>query len=402
MSEKPIHIAGTGCCLMDYLYTRVGFESPTFRKAISHVPGDGGLRPGALVFAEDFEHYIGCPFSEWLEELTGGRAPDAENLGGPAIVSLMHASQMLFAQPVRISFHAGHGTDEAAAQMRAIIERTAVEVTDYRELEGSSPSTVVLSDPDYHEGKGERTFINTLGAAGTYTPDMLSADFFQADIRLFGATALVPLVHDHLEELLQRGREQGGINVVGTVYDFRNEQRHPGRPWPLGRSSASYPLIDLLVCDHEEALKLSGCDDVQSAVRHFLAGGIGAVVVTHGAHGYYLASQSDVFGRHPLQQRPVCQAVDEELDRTGRHVGDTTGCGDNFLGGILTSLAEQMVAGRQTELSLLNACAWGAASGGFACFYAGGTYLESVPGSKRAEVERFVTAYHEQVSREGQ
>ena len=45
-----IAIAGTGCSLMDYLFTGVDFSGPAFARYRSREPGDGGLVPGHLVF----------------------------------------------------------------------------------------------------------------------------------------------------------------------------------------------------------------------------------------------------------------------------------------------------------------------------------------------------------------
>jgi len=226
---------------------------------------------------------------------------------------------------------------------------------------------------------------------------MLGDAFFDSDIALFGATALVPQLHDGLSGLLRRARASGAVTVVGTVYDFRNEQRHPERPWPLGDSRVSFPLIDLLVCDREEALRISGCDDVSAAIATFLEGGIGSVVVTHGAQCIHLASGGGVFKAQPLTTLPVSGAINDALaagDGTG---GDTTGCGDNFLGGALTSLARQMLDGRRQGLDLVDASAWGVASGGYACFYPGGTFIEPAPGHKREHIAAYHAAYLTQI-----
>ncbi len=393
-----LHIAATGCCLMDYLYTRIDFENSVFTEALNRAAGDGGLRIGNLVFSEDFEAFCGEPFPQWLSRLTGGREPDAQNLGGPAIVALMHAAQMLGDQDVRYSLHAGHGDDASVTQIRDIISHTPIDMSAYRDVDGPTPSTVVLSDPSYYGGKGERTFINTIGAAGAYLPEMVDDTFFDADIRLFGATGLVPPLHDGFEDLLERGRRPGAVNLVGTVYDFRSEQRGPDRPWPLGDPVRSFPLIDLLVCDREEALRISGCADTTSAMTHFLDHGMGSVIVTHGAQALHLASNGGLFAEQAIMQLPVCQAVDHDLDAGGRQAGDTTGCGDNFLGGVLTSVAIQMLAGQRRDLNLTDACAWGAASGGFACFYPGGTFIEPEPGLKRRRVQSYYEAYCAQLS----
>jgi sugar/nucleoside kinase (ribokinase family) len=398
MQKNSFHIAGLGCCLMDYLYTRVDFSHPAFQKVLSQAPGDGGLNPGALVFSENFEAFAGMPFHAWLSSMTGGVAPDAENLGGPAIVALIHAAQMLNRPDVHVSFHGGHGDDQTQRQMLDIIRRTPVDASACRRVPGPTPSTVVLSDPGHNNGGGERTFVNTIGAAGAYMPDMVGDDFYRADIRLFGATALVPALHDHLTDLLRKGREHGGVNVVGTVYDFRNEQRAPERPWPLGDSLASFSLIDLLVCDREEALRISDQTTTPDAIAYFLDKGVLSVVVTHGTKPIHAASRGGVFAKLPLTCLPVSQAVDEKLSTFEQPPGDTTGCGDNFLGGVLYSLAAQMLDGAADSLDLVEACSWGAVSGGYACFYPGGTFLEAHPGQKHAAIEPYFQTYREQIA----
>jgi hypothetical protein len=41
-------------------------------------------------------------------------------------------------------------------------------------------------------------------------------------------------------------------------------------------------------------------------------------------------------------------------------------------------------------------------SGGFTCFYMGGTYLEKEPGEKRRKIEPFYESYKTQISGQGQ
>jgi hypothetical protein len=96
MSSKII-VAGTGCALADYLYTGVRCSAPTFRKYLSQKPGDGGLTPGKLVFMEELEKCAGIPYSEICKEITDGKSPDAFNIGGPGLVSLINTSQILIA-----------------------------------------------------------------------------------------------------------------------------------------------------------------------------------------------------------------------------------------------------------------------------------------------------------------
>ena len=69
-----------------------------------------------------------------------------------------------------------------------------------------TPATDVLSDPDYDNGNGERIFINSIASAWNYSPEHLDSAFFNSEILVFGGTALVPLIHDNLTELLQKAK----------------------------------------------------------------------------------------------------------------------------------------------------------------------------------------------------
>ena len=91
MNKNKIIISGTGCALVDYLYTGVKFDSPQFQKYKSKQSGDGGLIAGNLVFTEELEKFSDLPYSTILKELSGNKNPDAFNLGGPALVSLINA-----------------------------------------------------------------------------------------------------------------------------------------------------------------------------------------------------------------------------------------------------------------------------------------------------------------------
>jgi len=53
------------------------------------------------------------------------------------------------------------------------------------------------------------------------------------------------------------------------------------------------------------------------------------------------------FKEYPLTAFPNCAAVDAELNAHPEKRGDTTGCGDNFAGGALTSVVKQLAAGKK-------------------------------------------------------
>lgn len=395
-----IRISVTGCSLADCLYTGINFSAPEFRRYASRSPGDGGLVPGQLVFLSALARFAGESEDTVLKNLTAGHRMAARNVGGPAVVAAINAAQLTRNRPVAIKFYGALGTDETADFIEHTVKQTPLDISHYRRFPGNTPSTQVLSDPNFHDGKGERTFVNVIGAAGHYGPNELGNDFFDADVLFFSATALTPELHDSLTALLKRGHEAGRINMVATVFDFRNEARDPKGRWPLGESEESYRYIDLLAVDWDEARRLSGEETLETIVGFFRDHGVGSVVITHGAKAFHVWSDGRLFRRTDLEALPVSALVDADLAAHPELRGDTTGCGDNFAGGLLASLAMQLAAGaRPGELDIYDAAGWASASGGFACFCVGGTCLEKHPGEKYEKLLRYHDAYRTQIGR---
>jgi len=416
--KRAITIAGCGCSLADFLYTGVDFSGDAFQSFRSKETGDGGLKPGALVFMSELERFTGCAPDRIVQHLVGNRAPDATNVGGPAVVALVQAAQLLCSglagtlalplppsvppytggrQRSRVMYCGAMGNDEAARQIRAILEQTPLDSSHYISVDAPTPSTVVLSDPAYDGGHGERCFINTIGASNTYGPGALPDEFYQADIALFGATALVPQLHDNLADLVEKAKAAGCVTVVTTVFDFRNEALHPGARWPLGDTARTLKATDLFIADKEEGLRISGCTTIGEAVRWFADAGAAAAVITDGPNPVVYCSDGKVFAPCTPSLLPVSDAVVKRRMIDTTLVGDTTGCGDNFAGGVLASLAVQLgepVAKR----SLPNAIAVGVCAGGGACFQVGGVYLEKECGEKRRQLESLYVDYVRQIA----
>jgi sugar/nucleoside kinase (ribokinase family) len=254
-----------------------------------------------------------------------------------------------------------------------------------------------LSDPHYDNGHGERIFINTIGAAGELFPDDLDETFFDSDLVAFGGTALVPNIHRALGSLLRQARERKAITVVNTVYDFLSEKQNPEKPWPLGSSLQTYSNIDLLITDREEALRLSGTETVEAALAFFRSTGTGAAIITHGSKDLHYYSNSELFGRISPATMPVSERIVNELRIDGTRAGDTTGCGDNFAGGVIASIAGQRIQDPEKPVNLQEAIALGVVSGGLACFYYGGTFYEEFPGQKARLVEPYFADYQAQL-----
>ena len=388
-------IAGTGCGLLDYIYGQVDFESTAFQRCRSKTHGDGGLEPGKLSFTEDFEAFAGRKLEPVLTEITAGKPVDAVNIGGPSIVALIHAAQILDPARFAIRYVGAVGDDDEGAELRRQLARTPLGNGTQAELVVKSertPRTVVLSDPRFDHGRGERTFINTIGAAGQLAEDDLDADFFAADLVAFGGTAITPGLHDALDRLLARAKAHGAFTLVNTVYDFRAQRQNPTGRWPLGASDDSYRLTDLLLTDLEEALRLSGCETLDDALAFFIEQGVGAVVVTNGSRDVALRIGSERYKPCTADRMPVSRAIVAELATHPERKGDTPGCGDNVVGGVIADVARQLEAGA-SQIDLAEAIAWGAVSGGLACFSFGGVYYEAQPGEKLALMLPYLAAY---------
>jgi sugar/nucleoside kinase (ribokinase family) len=363
-------------------------------KYMSRIEGDGGLHPGKLVFSKQFEAFAGKDLQASVEEISKNRTDPILNVGGPSIVALIHASQLLLGTGADVRYYGARGDDPEGEFLQSRLEKTPVKLERFKTSEGATPTTIVLSDPNFHGGHGERAFINNIGTAWKMGPEDLETGFFEADVVIFGGTALVPKLHDHLTDLLREGKEAGCITVVNTVYDFRNEMANPGRNWPLGKSDRSYGLIDLLITDLEEALHLSGETDMRAAGRYFKEKGVSAFLITRGTGDTLCYSDGRLFKPVPIGAYPVSSDLIRDLQAF--QGGDTTGCGDNFVGGVLASLAWQVMR-KEFKPDLEECLAWGTVSGGYCCFHVGGTFLENEPGEKLKLIRPYYKKYMRQI-----
>ena len=390
-----IRISGTGCCLVDLIYNNIGFSAENVRRFFSQSRGDGGLSPGRLVFGEEFESFCGSRLETVLGIITGGREADKINTGGPSIVSLINLAQLVPSSRCTVSFYGCGGKDRYGDLLASSISKTPVVLKNYTLRDARTPSTVVLSDPDYNNGNGERLFINSIGAAWEFGPGDLDEDFYDSDIVVFGGTALVPVIHDNLTGILRKARNRKCRTIVNTVFDFRNEKLNPEKNWPLGDSDEAYGLIDLLITDREEAARLTGSADPAGALDFFMKKDVSSVIITDGTNDILSYSDGRFFGRKGTARMPVSDRIVSELKN--RRSGDTTGCGDNFAGAVIASVVNQLYDGI-SHPDLEEACCRGVVSGGFTCFYMGGTYQQNNPGEKRAALEPYYESYRKQIS----
>lgn len=393
---RPFRICGTGCALVDYLYKPVHFNHADFLRYLSKSPGDGGLTPGKLVFTEEFEKFCGETYQQARAHITSNMNPVAVNIGGPSIVSLIHEAQMLNGLPAEVFFYGGRGKDEAGQYIENRLRETPLKVGYYKTGEKNTPFTDVLSDPDFDGGNGERIFINNIGAAWNFMPEDLDDTFFDSDMVVFGGTAIVPRIHAALGGLLRKAKDHKAFTVVNTVYDFLSEKKDPTKPWKLGASDESFRDIDLLIVDMEEGLRLSGTTNAETAMNYFRKAGVGALIITHGSKRLHFFANDGLFSGISPATLPVSDKVTLELKQGKGNNGDTTGCGDNLVGGVLAAVARHLIKDPGKPIDMRLALAMGIASGGYACFYHGGTFYEEFRGQKQKIIEAYYRDYLEQ------
>lgn len=392
MSRK-IKISGTGCALADFVYNHIDFSGSEFQQYALKEEGDGGLSTGKLVFTEELEKFAGKNYTKIITEISRGKEAEAFNIGGPSLVSLIHSAQMLDKETFQVDFYGVSGKDETAQKIRSLLQKTPVGFSAYLEKSNRpTPFTHVLSDPGFDNGNGERTFINNIGAAWDLLPEELPDDFFISDIVCFGGTALTPNIHDKLHVLLEKAKKAGAFTIINTVYDFRNEKQNPGKAWPLGDTLKSLSNTDLLIMDNEEALRISGLNDIGNASAYFMQHS-SSFIITRGAGKTIFYSNGKFFDKD-FDELPVSSLVSNNI-KNGYFTGDTTGCGDNFAGGVIAAVAE-LIQKKAEKSNLKEVVVTGICSGGFACSYTGGTYFEKAPGEKKQQIDLLIKAYQKQ------
>jgi sugar/nucleoside kinase (ribokinase family) len=359
--------------------------------------------PVNIVFREDLEKYAACNLDQVFTRMGIRNLLSERNIGGPAIVALASASQIALPAVAKFAFFQSRGDDANGDYIAAGLRKyaPAVNLDHYRMVQGTTAETTVLSDPWWDDCAGERTFIHTVGTAGSYDPGNLPSSFFEGDILLFGATALTPNIHVGLGELLRRGRREGRFNIVSTVFDFISENRSPSEPWPMGDGTDSYRLIDLLVADKTEALRLSGADSVATAAGQFMRWGLSALIVTNGTQPvtFYATEDSCLFHAVSVRTLPAVGHVAGAVIRGEIPYGDTTGCGDNFAGGVLASIIDQLRTG-DSRCDLAHAVILGCAAGASACYHCGGLTRQKFPGEKRNRVNAILERYRNDLEKD--
>lgn len=166
---------------------------------------------------------------------------------------------------------------------------------------------------------GERTFLHSYGANGTFTEtDVDYALFKKTDIVNIGGVMLLPAFDGWpCAALLETCKQMGKITVLDTAWDSSGRWMEILEP--------SMPYIDVFMPSLDEAIELSGKTDPEEIADEFLSMGVNICVIKLGPEGC-LIKQRDQTAIYIDGYKNI-------------KVADTTGAGDAFVAGFLAGLA---------------------------------------------------------------
>jgi sugar/nucleoside kinase (ribokinase family) len=211
------------------------------------------------------------------------------------------------------------GSDDLGDVLIKMLGRLGVETDHLARKQGVQTSASVLPI----RPNGDRPALHVIGANGSISREDIPWDVIeQADtLHLGGPEFVMELGPD----VLRFCREHGVRTSADVLAD--------GWPELLGMIQPSLEQVDWLLPNAQQAMNLTGTDDVESAGRALIEAGVGACAITCGAEGSAIVT-GDAVERVPAF--PV-------------EVVDTTGCGDAYSAGFMRGLSlarEPAAAGR--------------------------------------------------------
>ena len=217
------------------------------------------------------------------------------------------------------------GEDDLGDVLVAMLGRLGVETDRLARKEGVQTSASVLP---IRPG-GERPALHVIGANASLARDDVPWDLIeQADTLHLGGPEFVMEIGP---EIMRFCREHGVRTTADVLAD--------GWPELLDMIMPSLEHVDWLLPNADQAMKLTGTSDVESAGRALIDRGVGACAITCGAEGSIVVT-ADGAERVP--------ALDIE-------VVDTTGCGDAYSAGFIRGLSLGREPGDAARLA--TACA---------------------------------------------
>lgn len=200
---------------------------------------------------------------------------------------------------------------------RMILERCAGHRIDtagvFVDPDRLSSTGIVLID-----GKGERSFLAQPGSTYTqFGPEHIDLDMIQPGLRVLSIGSLFCMPRfdrEALTSLLRKAKSVGAITIADMVMDEQS--------YGLDGISEALPLLDYVVPSALEAELFTGLRDPKAIAAALRARGAKNVILKYGEQGVLAFTEVGDF---------TCPAFRVP-------VADTTGAGDNFVGGLIHGL----------------------------------------------------------------
>lgn len=205
------------------------------------------------------------------------------------------------------------GRDSIGNNLYSILEREPIDRSlIIRDDTAEMMMAVVVIKTD-----GERSFLVKQGSSACeLTAEEITDEILKNTraITVGSLFCLPKLDGEGITDVLKRAQSFGTITICDMTYDINN----------IGPDAmlCAYPYIDYMIPSLEEATYATGETEPDKIADFFLKRGVKNVVLKLGGDGCFFKNGSERFFTDAYEVTPV----------------DTTGCGDNFLGGFTHGL----------------------------------------------------------------
>jgi len=387
-------ISGVGCYVADYIYQNIDFSSPTISKFVSS-DGKKGLLIGEANLINDLVDYFDTSINSLISNITNNKKP-CVNLGGVAIIALISAAQLLYdSRDVKIFFYANLPKTKLGEHIFKTLKSTPIFKDHIHIKDGKDTITYVFCEKE-NNSDATRTFLGyphtDLSTALKLT--QLKDGFYDSDINYFGHIRWEPEINDNLSYVLKKCKNKGNITILSTASDPTMKEK---KRWLLGDSDDVYNYISFLIMNKSEALHYSGKNDFHEAVNFFKTFPIEGLLITDGVSPTHVYSKGGIC--LPYEGYiPIAKDIIDDKNKGILPQGDTVGCGDNFVGGVIASIASQLRKGNN-QIDLKEACILGNINGALASTINGGLFKEKFLGERKKLVEQYWYKYKKQLTK---
>ena len=203
------------------------------------------------------------------------------------------------------------GDDEKADFVVSVLEKFGADTAGFERIKGVPTSSTILNI----RPNGERPALHLRGACDHFLPpNKEKLDIFDCKVFHLGGTGLLKKLDGPVSvELLKEAKENGCI----TTWDLIGATEST-----IDIVKPLLPHIDYFMPSIEEASIMCGLDDPKDIAKYYLDNGVTNCVLTMGGEGSLFVNKDETI------KTPAFDI----------NVVDTTGCGDAFDAGMITSL----------------------------------------------------------------